>query len=193
MTEQELQFCGFYALTGNGTQSAKQAGFPEKSAHVTASRLLKKDNIAAKIAELQDTANKELVENTNVSRAYVVKRLIRIIDKAEKAGNQAAAINGLQWLGKSIAMFTERLESVTTQSPEQVIAEFDGGDLAKTLIKHFMKGFSADDETVFAIIERYRAGEPVEGGAVQAEVIKRQHEREDVQERATVPQSPATH
>ena len=49
----EKKFVAAYFATGNGTQSAKDAGFAPGSAHVTASRLLKRDNIKAALADLQ--------------------------------------------------------------------------------------------------------------------------------------------
>lgn len=46
-------FVEAYARHGNGTRAAKEAGYPEKSAHVAACRLLKNDKILLSIREVQ--------------------------------------------------------------------------------------------------------------------------------------------
>jgi len=55
-SEKREAFARHYIVTLNGTDAAKQAGFGVKSAHVTASRLLRDPKVAARIAELQAEA-----------------------------------------------------------------------------------------------------------------------------------------
>ncbi|HEX5437176.1 MAG TPA: terminase small subunit [Gemmatimonadaceae bacterium] len=56
LTAKQELFCRLYVISLNGTQSAKDAGFAAKSAHVTASKLLRDHKVKARIAELQAEA-----------------------------------------------------------------------------------------------------------------------------------------
>ncbi len=70
MTPREAIFYGEYIKDGNGTRAALAAGFPEKSAHVSAARLLKKAEMvraidawrASQCARLEITAERVLQE-----------------------------------------------------------------------------------------------------------------------------------
>jgi phage terminase small subunit len=53
MTPKQAIFYGEYIKDGNGTRAAIAAGYPEKSAHVAAARMLKNPQIAGAIAEWQ--------------------------------------------------------------------------------------------------------------------------------------------
>lgn len=52
LNQRQLDFCVYYAETGNGEQSALRAGYAKKSATVQASELLTHDNIIRKIQSL---------------------------------------------------------------------------------------------------------------------------------------------
>jgi phage terminase small subunit len=70
MTPKQAIFYGEYIKDGNGTRAAIAAGFPEKSAHVAAARMLKNAKVAAAIAiwrerqctKLEITAERTLQE-----------------------------------------------------------------------------------------------------------------------------------
>ena len=53
MNARQQSFCELYARTHNATESAKMAGYADKSAHVTACRLLKKANVRSQIERLE--------------------------------------------------------------------------------------------------------------------------------------------
>jgi hypothetical protein len=54
LNEKQEAFCRHYVANGgNGAKAARDAGFAEKSAHVTASRLLKDDRVQLRIAVLR--------------------------------------------------------------------------------------------------------------------------------------------
>ncbi len=138
----EMRFCVEYALTMNGTQSAKEAGYPPKSAHVTASRLLKRDYIHQKVRELQDIGNERLVEGSEVTRAKVIQELDLLIKEARKAKQYGPAIRAAELKGKSIAMFADRVETTPTKTPDEVLAELTTvGDLGKAIVKLIMEGY----------------------------------------------------
>lgn len=52
-TDMELLFCSYYVKTANGTQSAINAGYSEKTAQTAASNMLKKEKIQAQINNLR--------------------------------------------------------------------------------------------------------------------------------------------
>ena len=63
LTIKEKAFCREYAKTGNGIQSVLKAGYKNTSgsAGVTATRLLKKSNIQAEIARIQDKCESKAI------------------------------------------------------------------------------------------------------------------------------------
>ncbi len=192
----EMRFCVEYALTMNGTQSAREAGFPPKSAHVTASRLLKRDYIQQKVRELQDIGNEKLVDGSEVTRAKVIQELDLLIREARKAKQFGPAIRAAELKGKSIAMFTDRVENTQSMTTEAMVAGLDEmgvGDLGKIIAEHIMEGRPSDDGTIYAIVETHWAGKPVDGGKIAAEVWARQCEERERQKRLAVPLIQATH
>ena len=55
MTPKQQKFCEFYAANGNGTQSAKLAGYSEKTARQISEENLKKPAITDYLAKLTKT------------------------------------------------------------------------------------------------------------------------------------------
>ena len=81
MTEKELspkqkKFVKAVASTKSATEAAKKAGYKAGSAHVTASRLLKKDNVKKAVEEEVDRA----AEAAGVNPEYVYRKLKQIIE-----------------------------------------------------------------------------------------------------------------
>lgn len=54
MTPKQKRFCLEYAQTGNGTESAKRAGYSPKTAYQTANELIKKPEIQRELQRLAD-------------------------------------------------------------------------------------------------------------------------------------------
>lgn len=78
LTPQQRAFVEHYANTGHGTNSAIAAGYAETSAHVAASRLLKRDKIRAALKELLDGA---FIANGQ-DREWLVARLAETVEQA---------------------------------------------------------------------------------------------------------------
>lgn len=81
MTEKELsprqkKFAKAVASTKSATEAAKKAGYKAESAHVTASRLLKKDKVQKAVEEEVDRA----AEAAGVNPEYVYRKLKQIIE-----------------------------------------------------------------------------------------------------------------
>jgi phage terminase small subunit len=75
LTKKERRFCYEYIANGfNATRACIIAGYTERSAPVTGSRLLRKANVKAKIEELQ----KNLAETAGISSLMIVKEHAKI-------------------------------------------------------------------------------------------------------------------
>ena len=72
--DRELRFAKEFLIDGHGTKAAIRAGFPPKSAHVAASRLLKKD----KIRELIDKARADANKLVGLTAERVTRELARL-------------------------------------------------------------------------------------------------------------------
>lgn len=74
MTPKQEQFCREYLIDLNATQAAIRAGYSKKTANPTASRLLAKANIQARIAELK----RDREVRTEINADWVLTRLAKI-------------------------------------------------------------------------------------------------------------------
>ncbi|OUA91685.1 terminase [[Bacillus thuringiensis] serovar konkukian] len=74
LSEKERLFCLYYVKYFNGTQAALKSGYSKESAHVQASRLLRRERVSSYIKELKG----ELVENVFVEAMDVLKEYIKI-------------------------------------------------------------------------------------------------------------------
>ncbi len=79
--EKEDKFCTFYVFgkkntfePGNGTESAKAAGFAVRSAHVASSRLLRKDKIRRRIEVLRSKIRDEI----KIDAEWVLKQAVEV-------------------------------------------------------------------------------------------------------------------
>ncbi|PEB19717.1 terminase [Bacillus toyonensis] len=74
LSEKERLFCLYYVKYFNGTQAALKSGYTKESAHVQASRLLRRERVSSYIKELKG----ELIENVFVEAMDVLKEYIKI-------------------------------------------------------------------------------------------------------------------
>ncbi len=74
LTSKEERFCYEYVLHLNGAKAATLAGYAERSARITASKLLTKPNIAEKIRHMQNN----LAETAQVSALRVIQEHSKI-------------------------------------------------------------------------------------------------------------------
>lgn len=67
----QKRFCEYYAQTGNATESAKKAGYSEKTAYRTGADNLKKPHIIAYIDELtRDADNKRIADAKEILQYF---------------------------------------------------------------------------------------------------------------------------
>lgn len=101
MTEQWEIFATEYARTGNATQSAIVAGYSETSAYNQGYRLTKNDEVAKRIAEIQQQMAQELRDkmSAKASSAFEVLEQIMKNPKAKDADKIKCAVEVLDRAG----------------------------------------------------------------------------------------------
>ena len=125
LTPKERRFVWEYEIDWNGTRAAIRAGFSQKSAAVTASRLLRKANVAAYARARQ----REQYEALNINREALSLKLVKVLDQCmegtehltwnsdskeyEPDGtfvfDSKGATNALKLLGDSIGMYQQQM------------------------------------------------------------------------------------
>jgi phage terminase small subunit len=121
LTQREERFCA--ELVKNNykkREAAIAAGCPEKSAHVAASKMLKKGKVLERVRELQS----ELAEQQFLTASRILTELIKTYERALVEGEYTAAIRALEMIGRHIGMFTERHE-VAVQGAGQLQSLLD--------------------------------------------------------------------
>lgn len=77
MNPKQQRFCEEYLIDLNGKQAAIRAGYSERSAEVTASRLISNAKVSARIAELKAAR----VERTEITADYVLTGLKEVAER----------------------------------------------------------------------------------------------------------------
>ena len=145
------RFCEFMLVCSSATKAAIAAGYSEKSAHVTACRLLKDVNVLAEISRLRIIA----AEKADIKPEQVIYGVQFDIDVSREKGNMTAVLNGWKMLGQYLAMWKEGLEvkppddSNYHQNFAVLALEGANGDrvLARQIFRGFMRRLGSD--TVF--------------------------------------------
>jgi hypothetical protein len=104
LSVKESAFCAEYAREGHGTKSAILAGYAERSAHVAASRMLKKDKIKKEIMRLTNLKIDKVVAQSVVDAAWILNKLTLQYEKADHAGDTRSALAALGLAGKHVAV-----------------------------------------------------------------------------------------
>lgn len=113
----------------NQTNAAKEAGYPEGSAHVRASELMKRDDVKARVAELKAKGEALAAKRVALSKEEVLKQLLDVATKAMTSNNLTAANRAWELIGKELGMFVDRkmdvknpLEALNAQQIEALTA-----------------------------------------------------------------------
>jgi phage terminase small subunit len=110
------------------TQAYISSGYSEKGAAQSASNLLNKTEVAARVSELKEMAAYSSAQESVLSRTRVLNRLDHLSRKAENAGQLSVAARCEELLGKELGMFVERSEQQQTikrleDVPQEVLEE----------------------------------------------------------------------
>lgn len=113
------------------TQAALDAGYPRASASAQGCRISQRANVQQRVLELRELLDQErtraLVAVEMPTREFVLRKLVGLHDRAEKAGNGTLEARVLELIGKEIGMFVTRVEANVNNplaglAPEAVIA-----------------------------------------------------------------------
>ena len=112
LTLKQQKFIDYYIQTGNGVQSAIQAGYSKKTAHAIATQNMRK--LSPMIKERMETLGNERI----ASAQEVLERLTRIARGEEKDAfgldtNNQDKIKALELLGKNYQLYTDRVKNDT--------------------------------------------------------------------------------
>jgi len=119
ITPKQQAFIEFYVANGgNGRQAALQAGYAEKSAHVTACELLKMEKIKKRLEPTKDKQN----ERVGLDADWIITRLM---NEATNAPSDATRVRALELLGKQQGIFAPDKKELTVNQGGDFLANLD--------------------------------------------------------------------
>lgn len=98
----EEKFARFVAQGLTQTEAARQAGYSQGAAHVQASRLMKRDTVRERIAQLMAPIDVETAKKDHIDR------LSQLRDRALSKGQLSAAIKAEELRGKVLGLYVEQ-------------------------------------------------------------------------------------
>lgn len=100
MNERRARFVREYLTDGNGTRAAMRAGYAERTAATTASRLLRN----AEVQEALVAARKRVESLATVDAAWVLRRMKRAALLALQAEDLGAHVRALDLIGRHVSV-----------------------------------------------------------------------------------------
>ena len=136
------RFSEFVLVCSSATKAAIAAGYSEKSAHVTACRLLKDANVQTEISRLRLIA----AEKADIQPEDIIYGLRFDIDGARERGHDTAVMNGWKMLGQYRAMWRDSLDVRESASEEQhhrnfAVFALSGSNGDRALARQIFRGF----------------------------------------------------
>lgn len=104
--KQQLFVEAYFSSDYNATEACRKAGYNGENLNRIASQLLARPNIKAAIDELA----KKKLEEVSLTEHYVIKKLVRTIEKAEQDNNLSAVLRGIELAAKNLGMLRDRTE-----------------------------------------------------------------------------------
>ena len=101
LTDKQAMFVTEYLVDLNATQAAIRAGYSEKTAGAIGQENLRKPTIYAAVAE----ARAKQAKHTEITAAMVLEGLLA----ETQGGQQSGRIAAWGWIGKHLAMFTDKV------------------------------------------------------------------------------------
>lgn len=119
LTEKQRNFCYEFLKDLNASRAVVRAGYNSKNPQVQGAELKKHPGVKAALEYLQ----KDRMDKMNVDAAFVLDKIIKSIDRAEKKGNEAAVLRGAELLAKHLGMFVDRQEISGPEGSEIAVRE----------------------------------------------------------------------
>jgi phage terminase small subunit len=123
LSQREAAFAVHFTTIGSdtfsdGKNSAIAAGYSDRSAHVAASRLIKRDKVRKRISELHS----ENMQRNLITTDKVLADLEHDKVMARKHNQYSVAKGCTELQGKYLAMFTDRLQTEQTEQQRELTA-----------------------------------------------------------------------
>ena len=109
LTNKKRLFVKHYLITNNCTESAKLAGYSNKTAYSQGSRLLKDVDVCSEIEQLQGKIVKEL----DITVKWITTEIQKVVNTAT---NNSDKLRALELLGKWKGMFKEQTTNIAVFS-----------------------------------------------------------------------------
>jgi len=106
LSARQQRFVKHYVRLGNASQAAREAGYAETGARVTACRLLANPNIQAAVSAERRSYEQDL----GITRERVIAELRSAIDIARTLGNASAMVSGWREIAKICGYYDRRIE-----------------------------------------------------------------------------------
>lgn len=118
LTEQQKRFVEEYLIDMNGARAARAAGYSESAARETASRLLKKPEVAQAVRE----AREKLSERTEITQDWVLQRWAAIADVDKRAFfDDAGRLRPVSEWTREMALAVDGLD--VTETEGEIVAK----------------------------------------------------------------------
>ena len=98
------RFCEEYIVDYKAEKAAVRAGYKAESARTTAWRLLKNDEVAARVRELQEEFNRM---NCFAEKSRCIKEMWKLYEKALETEDYKVAAKCLEYIAKTNGMFSD--------------------------------------------------------------------------------------
>ena len=125
LTPKQEAFCQAYMANGmNATQAAIAAGYSKKTAQIIGSENLSKPLVDARIMQLCS----EHAKNTKITPEWIMQELADNAARAKTDRQHGASSKALELLGKTHAMFTDKITLNTFEGlSDQELADVAAG------------------------------------------------------------------
>jgi len=106
LTEKQRLFCYEFLKDLNGSQAALRAGYNTKYPEKVANELKRNEGVQVALAFLR----KGQEEKLSLDVSFVLNKIVKSMERAEKKGNETAVLRGAELLAKHLGMFVDRQE-----------------------------------------------------------------------------------
>lgn len=107
LTPRQRAFCHEYVVDFKGKEAAIRAGYSPKWAEKQAYLLRMNEGVQSYIDHLLQSTGAKV---TTIDPDYIVSRITRLVDEAERTGQITPALRGLEMLARHLGMFVEKTE-----------------------------------------------------------------------------------
>lgn len=140
---QQMFVEAYFTNDYNATEAARTAGYTGNNLNRVGHELLSKPHIRAAIQKRADEKLKEI----SLTEEYVVRKLVRTIEKAEQDNNLAAVLRGIELAAKNLGMLRDRTE-ITGKDGEAIKYEEiqnEAADFARTISRIATRDGAGED------------------------------------------------